>query len=87
MKKVVTVTLGSSKQDFEFKTEFLGQSFSVKRMGADDDPLSAVDPDLKVRGVAGLRVADAAIMPTDCRANLHFTCVMIGEMAARRMRG
>ena len=37
MKKVVTVTLGSSKQDFEFKTEFLGQSFSVKRMGADND--------------------------------------------------
>jgi predicted amino acid dehydrogenase len=37
MKKVVTVTLGSSKQDFEFKTDFLGQVFSVKRMGADDD--------------------------------------------------
>ena len=37
MKKVVTVTLGSSKQDFEFKTELLGQSFSVRRMGADND--------------------------------------------------
>jgi len=37
MKKVVTVTLGSSKQDFEFQTEFLGQSFSVRRMGADQD--------------------------------------------------
>lgn len=37
MKRVVTVTLGSSKQDFEFKTEFLGQSFSVRRMGADQD--------------------------------------------------
>ena len=37
MKKVVTVTLGSSKQDFEFKTEFLGQSFSVRRLGADND--------------------------------------------------
>ena len=37
MKKVVTVTLGSSKQDFEFKTKFLGQEFSVKRMGADND--------------------------------------------------
>ncbi|MEO7107586.1 MAG: saccharopine dehydrogenase NADP-binding domain-containing protein [Rhodoferax sp.] len=37
MKKVVTVTLGSSKQDFEFKTKFLGQSFSVSRMGADHD--------------------------------------------------
>jgi predicted amino acid dehydrogenase len=37
MKKVVTVTLGSSKRDFEFKTDFLGQSFSVRRMGADQD--------------------------------------------------
>ena len=37
MKKVVTVTLGSSKQDFEFKTEFLGQQFSVRRLGADND--------------------------------------------------
>ena len=34
MKKVVTVTLGASKQDFEFKTEFLGQPFSVRRLGA-----------------------------------------------------
>ncbi|MGI9134846.1 MAG: dehydrogenase, partial [Rhodoferax sp.] len=37
MKKVVTVTLGSSKKDFEFQTEFLGQRFSVRRMGADQD--------------------------------------------------
>lgn len=37
MKKIVTVTLGSSKQDFEFKTQFLGQQFHVKRMGADMD--------------------------------------------------
>lgn len=56
------------------------------RMTAHEDPRGVVDPDLRVRGVAGLRVADASIMPSDCRANLHFTCVMIGEMAARRMR-
>lgn len=56
------------------------------RMTAHEDPRGVVDPDLRVRGVTGLRVADASIMPTDCRANLHFTCVMIGEMAARRMR-
>jgi predicted amino acid dehydrogenase len=37
MKKVVTVTLGSSKQDFAFKTNFLGQHFEVQRLGADDD--------------------------------------------------
>ena len=56
------------------------------RMTAYEDPRGVVDPDLQVRGVAGLRVADASIMPTDCRANLHFTCVMIGENLARRMR-
>jgi choline dehydrogenase-like flavoprotein len=56
------------------------------RMTAHEDPRGVVDPDLRVRGVDGLRVADASIMPTDCRANLHFTCVMIGENLARRMR-
>ncbi len=43
MKKVVTVTLGSSKKDFEFKTEFLGQQFSVRRIGADHDSAKAWD--------------------------------------------
>ena len=55
-------------------------------MAAYEDPRGVVDPDLKVRGVEGLRVCDASIMPADCRANLHFTCVMIGENLARRMR-
>jgi predicted amino acid dehydrogenase len=41
MKKVVTVTLGSSKQDFEFKTTFLGEQFSVRRLGADQDNTKA----------------------------------------------
>lgn len=56
------------------------------RMTAHEDPRGVVDPELRVRGVVGLRVADASIMPRDCRANLHFTCVMIGEALARRMR-
>ena len=41
MKKVVTVTLGSSKKDFEFKTKFLGQEFQVRRFGADKDSSKA----------------------------------------------
>ena len=41
MKKVVTVTLGSSKKDFEFKTKFLGQEFTVQRLGADKDSSKA----------------------------------------------
>lgn len=57
------------------------------RMTAHEDPRGAVNPDLQVRGVTGLRVCDASIMLADCRANLHFTCVMIGENLARRMTG
>jgi choline dehydrogenase len=55
------------------------------RMTAYEEPRGVVDPDLRVKGIAGLRVADASIMPGDCRANTHFTCVMIGTMAARRI--
>ncbi|WP_424813896.1 GMC family oxidoreductase [Roseococcus sp. YIM B11640] len=56
------------------------------KMTAYEDPRGVVDPDLKVKGIEGLRVADASIMPFDCRANTHFTCVMIGEWLARRMK-
>ena len=37
MKKVVTVSLGDSQQDFRFETEFLGQKFEVRRYGANDN--------------------------------------------------
>ena len=57
------------------------------RMSAFEDPRGVTNPDGTVKGIAGLRVADAAIMPSDCRANTHFTCMMIGENIAARMRG
>jgi choline dehydrogenase len=56
------------------------------RMTARQDPRGVVDPDAGVKGVEGLRVVDASIMPLDCRANTHLTSVMIGEMVAARMR-
>ncbi|MEY5061547.1 MAG: hypothetical protein RIS45_1468, partial [Planctomycetota bacterium] len=40
------------------------------------------DPQLRVRGVAGLRVADASVMPALVSGNTHAACVMIGERAA-----
>jgi predicted amino acid dehydrogenase len=41
MKKVVTVSLGSSQQDFTFQTDFLGDRFEIARVGADDDTTKA----------------------------------------------
>ena len=50
------------------------------RMGSDTG--SVVDASLRVRGVEGLRVADASIMPDVVNATTHAACVMIGEKAA-----
>jgi choline dehydrogenase len=46
------------------------------------DRLAVVDPQLKVHGVDGLRVADGSIIPTIPAANTHTTISMIGERAA-----
>lgn len=55
------------------------------RMTSRTETSGVVNPDGSVKGVQRLRVADASIMPLDCRANTHFTSVMIGEAIAARM--
>ncbi|MFE7841915.1 GMC family oxidoreductase [Streptomyces sp. NPDC057474] len=50
------------------------------RMGTDPD--AVVDPRLRVHGIAGLRVADASVMPTVTSGNTHAPTVMIGERCA-----
>jgi choline dehydrogenase len=55
------------------------------RMGSDE--ASVVDPQLRVRGVLGLRVADASVMPSTVRGHTHAPSVLIGEKAADLIRG
>ncbi|MFN8953752.1 MAG: GMC family oxidoreductase, partial [Burkholderiales bacterium] len=53
------------------------------RMGRDDDPMAVVNARLQVRGVAGLRVVDAGVMPTITSGNTNSPTLMVAEKAAR----
>jgi choline dehydrogenase len=57
------------------------------RMGRDGDAQAVLDPRLRVRGVAGLVVADASAMPTITSGNTNAPTLMIAERAAHWLRG
>ena len=57
------------------------------KMGAIDDPMAVVDPECRVIGVDGLRVADSSIFPRITNGNLNGPSIMTGEKAADHIMG
>ncbi|MGH3930150.1 MAG: GMC family oxidoreductase, partial [Pseudonocardiaceae bacterium] len=55
-------------------------------MGTENDPLAPLDPRLRVKGIAGLRVADGSVMPTLLAVNPALTTMMIGEKCVDLLR-
>ncbi|MCC0038119.1 MAG: choline dehydrogenase [Brucellaceae bacterium] len=57
------------------------------RIGRADDPMAVVDPECRVIGVDGLRVADSSIFPQVTNGNLNAPSIMVGEKAADMILG
>jgi choline dehydrogenase len=57
------------------------------KMGAVDDPMAVVDPQARVIGVEGLRVADSSIFPRITNGNLNAPSIMVGEKVSDLLLG
>jgi choline dehydrogenase len=83
------VTVDSNTALADFIRNNCGTIFhpvGTAKMGQESDPMAVVDQYCRVRGVEGLRVTDASVMPNIVRANTNVTCIMIGERVADWMR-
>ena len=70
------------------QTAYTGHHLACSaRMGAASDPMAVLDAELRVRGIDGLRVCDAAAMPSQITGNLYATVVAMAEKAADMISG
>ena len=75
-----TITREAMRQFCETNAHAALHPCGTCRIGQDE--LAVVDPQLRVHGIGGLRVADASVMPKIVSGNLNAVCIMIGEKAA-----
>lgn len=79
--------LSSLIEDIRARADTQYHPTSTCKMGPADDPMAVVDSQLRVRGIDGLRVVDASIMPTLVGGNTNAPTIMIAEKAVDLIRG
>lgn len=85
---VSTLSIASDADDAQLEAyirtvaETIYHPVGTAKMGHDDDPAAVVDSTLKVKGIAGLRIADASVLPTLVSGHTMAPTILVAEMAA-----